>query len=139
MTESKKDTLIWVCFQFVVNQTRASEVNSQSWTFKITTPINCIAFHCICRPFVDTNSLLTTKPCNFDIKCQCNYECYEQHNFLGPSWGEVKIFFFPSFFFNMKVISLMLNCMTLSYCLLCCDLTNCKIHYRKFEQSEVWN
>ena len=38
-------------------------------------------------PFVDTNSFLTSKPYNFDIKCQCNYESYDQHVFWDQVWG----------------------------------------------------
>ena len=34
-------------------------------------------------PFVDTNSHLTTKPSNFDIKCHSNYESYDLHGFFG--------------------------------------------------------
>ena len=30
-------------------------------------------------PFLDTNSHMTTKPYNLDIKCQCNSESYDQH------------------------------------------------------------
>ena len=33
-------------------------------------------------PFLDTNSHLTTKPYNFDIKCQSNSESYDQHSFF---------------------------------------------------------
>ena len=42
--------------------------------------------------FVDTNNHLKTIPSNFDIKCQSNSESYEQHGFLGPSLGVVRIF-----------------------------------------------
>ena len=34
-------------------------------------------------PFLDTNSHLTTKPYNFDSKCQCNSESYDQHGYFG--------------------------------------------------------
>ena len=34
-------------------------------------------------PFQDTNSHLTTKPYNFDIKCLGNSESYDQHIFFG--------------------------------------------------------
>ena len=34
-------------------------------------------------PFLDTNSHLTTKPYNFDIKCQSNSESYDRHGFFG--------------------------------------------------------
>ena len=53
---------------------------------KPTTPKNCIFM-----PFLDTNSHLTTKPYNFDIKCSANSESYDQHGFLGPSLGVVRI------------------------------------------------
>ena len=39
-------------------------------------------------PFVDTNSHPTTKPSNFDIKCQSNSETYEQHNFFGTKFKD---------------------------------------------------
>ena len=38
-------------------------------------------------PFLDTNSHLTTKPYNFDIKCQRNSESYDWHIFF---WDQVK-------------------------------------------------
>ena len=38
-------------------------------------------------PFLDTNSHLTTKPYNFDIKCHSNSESCDRHSFLGPSLG----------------------------------------------------
>ena len=47
---------------------------------KPTTPKNCIFM-----PFLDTNSHLTSKPYNCDIKCPGNSESYEQHGFWGPS------------------------------------------------------
>ena len=34
-------------------------------------------------PFVDTNRHWMTKPCNFDIKCECTFESHKQHRFLG--------------------------------------------------------
>ena len=37
-------------------------------------------------PFLDTNSHLTTKPYNFDIKSRSNSESYAQHGFLGPKF-----------------------------------------------------
>ena len=38
-------------------------------------------------PFVDTNSHLTTKPYNFDIKCQWTLESYDRHIFFGIKFG----------------------------------------------------
>ena len=38
------------------------------------------------------------KPYNFDIKCPCNLESYEQQIFLAPSLGGGKIFFIGGFF-----------------------------------------
>ena len=54
--------------------------------------------------FVDANSHLTTKPYNFDIKCQCNLESYDQHVFFGTHLrgGGVKVFFFSFFFINLQ-------------------------------------
>ena len=37
-------------------------------------------------PFLDTNSHLSTKPHNFDIKCQSNSESYDRHGFLGTKF-----------------------------------------------------
>ena len=37
-------------------------------------------------PFLDSNSHLTTKPYNFDIKCQSNSESYDQHGFFGDKF-----------------------------------------------------
>ena len=37
-------------------------------------------------PFLDTNSHLTTKPYNFDIKCPSNSESYDQHGFFGTKF-----------------------------------------------------
>ena len=44
-------------------------------------------------PFVDTNSRLTTKPRNFDIKCQSNSESYDRHSFYGTKFRGGPIFF----------------------------------------------
>jgi hypothetical protein len=37
-------------------------------------------------PFLDTNSQLTTKPYNFDIKCLSNSESYDRHGFSGSKF-----------------------------------------------------
>ena len=37
-------------------------------------------------PFLDINSHLMTKPYNFDIKCQSNFESYDRHDFLGTKF-----------------------------------------------------
>ena len=37
-------------------------------------------------PFLDTNSHLTTKPYNFDIKCHSNSESYDRHGFFGTKF-----------------------------------------------------
>ena len=55
---------------------------------KPTTPKNCIFM-----PFLDTNSHLTTKPYNFDIKCQSNSESYDQHGFCGTKFRAGSEFF----------------------------------------------
>ena len=51
-------------------------------------------------PFVDTNSHLTTKPYNFDIKCQSNSESYDRHSFFGTKFkgGKKKLFRLGGFF-----------------------------------------
>ena len=43
-------------------------------------------------PFVDTNSHLTTKLNNFDIKCHSNSERYDQHSFSGTKFRGDLIF-----------------------------------------------
>ena len=37
-------------------------------------------------PILNTNSHLTTKPYNFDNKCQSNSESYDQHGFFGTKF-----------------------------------------------------
>ena len=54
-------------------------------------------------PFLDTNSHLTTKPYNFDIKRSGNSESYDQYNFLGTKFREGKNFLFTvGVFFNER-------------------------------------
>ena len=43
-------------------------------------------FNGICRLFVVTNSQLTTKTYNFDIKCQNISESYDHHGFYGTKF-----------------------------------------------------
>ena len=55
-------------------------------------------------PFLDTNSHLTIKPYNLDIKCQSNSESYDQHVFLRTKFrvgqvGPIKL----TILINMKV------------------------------------
>ena len=45
-------------------------------------------------PFLDTNSHLTTKLYNFDIKCHSNSESYDQQVFFGTKFRGGEIFFF---------------------------------------------
>ena len=53
--------------------------------------------------FVDKNSNLTTKPSNFDIKCQSNSESYDQHVFFGTKFkGGQNFFFTLAGFFNNR-------------------------------------
>ena len=54
--------------------------------WKPTTPKNSIFM-----PFLDTNSHLTTKPYNFDEKCQSNFESYDRHSFFGTKFRGVII------------------------------------------------
>ena len=57
-------------------------------------------------PFVDTNSHLTTKPSNFDIKCHSNFESYDQHGFFGTKLrGGQKILLMVGGFFNKREYS----------------------------------
>jgi len=44
-------------------------------------------------PFLDTNSHLTIKPYNLDIKCQSNSESYDQHGFFGTKFRGGQNFF----------------------------------------------
>ena len=57
-------------------------------------------------PFLDTNSHLTTKPYNFDIKCQSNSESYDQHGFFGTKLrGGQKFLLMVGGFFNEREYS----------------------------------
>ena len=51
-------------------------------------------------PFLNTNSNLTTKLHNFDIKCQSNSESYDQHIFLDHCLEVVKILIYGGKFFH---------------------------------------
>ena len=42
-------------------------------------------------PFLDSNSHLTTKPSNFDIKCHINSESYDRHGFFATKFRGVPI------------------------------------------------
>ena len=56
--------------------------------------------------FVDTNSHLTTKLHNFDIKCHSNSESYDQHGFFGTKFrGGQNFLFTLSGFFNKREYS----------------------------------
>ena len=70
-----------------VTKSRAKAKTVKVELLKPTTPKNCILM-----PFVETNSHLTTKIHNFDIKCQSNSEIYDWHVFLGTSLGVVRTF-----------------------------------------------
>ena len=57
-------------------------------------------------PFVDTDSHLTTKLHNFDIKCPSNYESYDQHGFFGTKFRCGQNFLFKvGGFFNKREYS----------------------------------
>ena len=53
-------------------------------------------------PFVDTNSHLTTKPSNFDIKCHSNSESYDQNGFIGTKFKGGQNFLFTVGGFSNK-------------------------------------
>ena len=54
-------------------------------------------------PFLDTNSYLATKPYNFDIKCQSNFESYDRHGYFGTKfWGGSKFFINSEKFFQKE-------------------------------------
>ena len=57
-------------------------------------------------PFLDTNSHLTTKPQNFEIKCPSNSESYDCHGFFGTKFRGVRVFFINggSFFQRERVL-----------------------------------
>ena len=50
-------------------------------------------FYGIFLLFHFTKSHLTTKPYNFDIKCQCNLESYKQQIFFGTKFRGGVVFF----------------------------------------------
>ena len=57
-------------------------------------------------PFLDTNSHLTIKPYNLDIKCQSNSESYDQHGFFGTKLrGGQKFLLMVGGFFNEREYS----------------------------------
>ena len=57
-------------------------------------------------PFLDTNSHLTTKTYNCDIKCQSNSESYDRHGFLGTKFREGQTFVLTvGGFFNKREYS----------------------------------
>ena len=60
----------------------------------------------IFMPFIDTNSHLTTKPSNFDIKCYSNSESYDRHGFFGTNFrGGQNFLFTLGGFFNEREYS----------------------------------
>ena len=81
-----------ICCQFLMNK---STVKVE--LLKPTKPKICIFM-----PFVDTNSHLTTKPSNFDIKCHSNCESYDRQGFFGPSLGVVRMVIYGWRFFQRK-------------------------------------
>ena len=57
-------------------------------------------------PFLDTNSHLTIKPYNLDIKCQSNSESYDQHGFFGTKfWGTKSFLLTVEDFYNEREYS----------------------------------
>ena len=57
-------------------------------------------------PFLDTNSHVTTKPYNFDIKYQSNSESYDWHGFLGTKFrGGQNYLLTVGSFFNKREYS----------------------------------
>ena len=65
--------------------------------------------------FVHTNSHLTTKPFNFDIKCQSNSESYDRQFFWGTNFQGVQNFYLPWEVFAMRESTLGMIGWTLSY------------------------
>ena len=55
-------------------------------------------------PFLDTNSHVTTKPYNFDIKCQAILKAMIDTFFLGPSLGGLRFFNGGRFFQQERVL-----------------------------------
>ena len=53
-------------------------------------------------PFLDTSSKLTTKPYNFELKCQFNSESYDQQFFFGTKVREGQILLFTVGAFFIK-------------------------------------
>ena len=53
--------------------------------------------------FLDANSHLTAKPYIFNIKCQCNWECYDQHGLFDTKFmGGQSYLFTVGGFFNRR-------------------------------------
>ena len=77
-------------------------------------------------PFLDTNSHLTIKPYNLDIKCQSNSESYDQHGFSGTKIrGGQNLSFTAGGFYNEREYSgadWLVPFICLSVCLSVCSL-----------------
>ena len=67
-------------------------------------------------PLLNTNSHLTTKPYNFDIKCPSNYQSYDRHGYFGAKFRGGPNFFGNSWvFFSTRESTMGLTGWSLSY------------------------
>ena len=85
----------WLTNQELMQQTVKIELlkptTANNWTF---------------MPFLDTNSHLSTKPYNFDIKFQSNSESYDRHGFSGTKFRRGQNFVLTVWgFFNEREYS----------------------------------
>ena len=58
-----------------------------------------------CMPLVDTNSNVTTKPYNLDIKCQSNSESYDQYSLLALILGGLEFWLMVGGVYNKREYS----------------------------------
>ena len=102
MTESTKDTPIWICFFcFWWTNQEPKQLTVKVELLKQTTPKNCIFML-----FLWANSHLMTKPYNFDIKCKSNSESYDQHSFFVTKFmgGQTNLLTVGGFFQRERVL-----------------------------------
>ena len=96
---------IQICSWFLVNK-RSSAGNNRTVEIDYTKKI---------MPFVHINSLLMTKPWNFDIIFLCNSESYDQQVFLGNKYWVGRKFLFTLGNFSTRKITLVLTGWTPSF------------------------
>ena len=87
MTESTKDTQIWICFGLFVNRSGAYAINSQSWTFETdyTKKLHLCRFWTQTATWRPNHTILTSN-------VKAILKAMIDTIFLGPSVGGGQIF-----------------------------------------------